>query len=99
MSVYVTEILDQAREILIRDGWCQGVGRDAMGRCCLAEAIWGQEGAQGCLMLRNQEAYYRVCKVLRVRLLSVWNDKPGRTLDEVLDALAKAADIARADNA
>lgn len=100
----VEEILTAAHG-LVRDGWCQGhpavddCGRPVSPTSAFARG-WSAPGALERLWARHEdrfgtalEAYERAHLALAGAVGGVpqaWNDVEGRTLPEVLDALAEA---------
>lgn len=87
------DVLDQAADILERDGWTQGE--------------WGFTGQPHCIdggliAAANTDADYSgaleaIAVHLRTTHLLAWNDADGRTADEVLAALRDtAADLRHA---
>lgn len=94
------EIL-MATEANLRDhGWCQGVQRDVQGRFCLRgallrgiESVWGGPRATN-----FWPAYDNLMQRLTNRTDPtvtpvIWQDRPGRTFEEVLEAI----DLVRRD--
>lgn len=98
MSENVSEILETAADVIEKRGWTQGVYVDANGVCML--------GAISTAVTGDPRLYWRdianffpgqtpVVKALSAYLEGEWppqfNDRPGRTKQEVLDALRGAA--------
>lgn len=97
-----TEILRAARA-KVEKGWCQGPpakdgnghatysGSDRACKWCSVGAIWSvldaTTGEQACAEVAIQNA-------LGVTSLAFWNEKPGRTQAEVLEAFDKAIALA-----
>jgi hypothetical protein len=81
------EGLKQTRAILVRDGWCQKTLKDDEGKRCLIGAI-----PIGCF----SPALHALENVTETHGVPRWNDKPGRTKDEVLAAIDKAIRIEEA---
>ncbi len=93
MTAQVAADLRAAAELLRAEGWCQGSYGQAGGPRCMDGAILSVTAYPG--------PYDRALSVMRPVLditattpLAIWNDTPGRTLDEVLDALERAAQAA-----
>lgn len=102
------EVTAQAVELLrrvearLRQGWTQGAwARDARSRrlgasssrarCwCIAGAVWAERDERPPLV--SARALCALRGVCGVDLLG-WNDAPGRTQAEVLDAVAQAIDL------
>jgi hypothetical protein len=85
------EVLDQvslnllaAAEYIEKHGWCQKRASNSLGQVCLFGALNRVTNN-----LSNSE-YDRVYKVLNDQPIN-WNDEPGRTKEEVVNALRKAA--------
>lgn len=101
MPSNAARVLRAAAERIERDGWSQhksGIG-PAPGQCCMMVALQRE-----CDRLSvNAWNVARTALERRVRppggLLSVWNDAPGRTVDEVLEALRGAASDVEANDA
>lgn len=91
-------ILATAADILEADGWCQGVARDQAGRHCALGAIGTAAHKDGANLLTReafelQDAATDMLQAhLEVDWVHEWNDKPGRTKDEVVQALRAAAE-------
>lgn len=86
----VADTLNRAADLIERDGWCQGLGRDADGSRCAAVALHDAQADR--LVWRGA---YRALKArVGTRLVVDWNDTPGRTQAEVVAALRAAADAA-----
>ncbi|MFF5973683.1 hypothetical protein ACFY7C_19360 [Streptomyces sp. NPDC012769] len=96
------EILHTAIEIIERDGWYQGDlddGDDKHGAVCAVGAIeraWsGSSQAFGALYWPDErrEAIDRLNSHVGSYYggIGVWNDHPGRTVEDVILALKKAA--------
>lgn len=89
-------LLDAAR-VLERGGWCQGRVKDYAGQHCALGAI---REVAFCDFL-GKAAERVLARSLRLRpgfgsatpdvMVAEWNDDPGRTADEVVTALRKAA--------
>jgi hypothetical protein len=89
------EILRNAKELLIRDGWCQKLLVSPDGEHCMLGAINS--------FYRCHEHVYRAYQCLRISIggehdcpsvLANWNDTPGRTVDEVLAKFDEAIALA-----
>ncbi len=90
--------LKRARGFVER-GWCQHMGADAKGNVCMS-------GALNRATCHNHSAYLRgevdavrfaVVKAIGWENIPAWNDRPGRTKEEVLAAIDRAIEIARCD--
>lgn len=89
----ISQVLLAAAARIERDGWCQGgCGRDGDRRCMMAAL-----GDEHDLALPTAPSWLTLYRALErhirpgSKLLSVWNDQPDRTVDEVLAALRGAA--------
>jgi hypothetical protein len=107
MTTEVAELLTAARALVLK-GWTQGFyARTPAGECVSPEsetaAAWCLSGA---LMAANDgtyddgmEAEYRAFTLLQEAVAAPipdWNDEPGRTQAEVVEALEKAIEKAMA---
>jgi hypothetical protein len=101
------QILIEARNLLLAEGWIQRDVRSRKGRC-ISGAI--MDAGVHMTPLQRQEAQTKARDVLRslvsvkqhwfVRLfggkrvwLSTWNDAPGRTKDEAIALFDRAIDV------
>lgn len=79
------QILTQAAELIRRHGWVQRkFGSDGGGFCLIGALIHASPS-------RYEDAYARVSQELGERSLISWNDAEGRTQEEVLELLERAA--------
>jgi hypothetical protein len=88
------EILRSAKELLIRDGWCQKLLVSPDGEHCIVGALGNSvhkhmHRAYQCLEI----SIWGHCDNYRNSLTS-WNDTPGRTVDEVLAKFDEAIALA-----
>lgn len=91
--------LEDAAEILDKDGWCQGKGEDSQGRHCLLNAVstahvrrTGQglnptEDLTDALDLHGEPTAFADGQPYA----HVWNDHPTRTKEQVIDRLMRGA--------
>jgi hypothetical protein len=91
----IKENLQAAAAIIRERGWCQNQGSDADGGCCLARALGEAERATGA----TGEFVLAAMSCMHIRSLGIkdaikWNDTPGRTKEEVLELLERAAETA-----
>lgn len=92
MSAQVAADLRAAAEVLRCDGWTQGELTDANGCHCVLGAFY----KAGCLAMPGAaDQVFR--DHIGVGSLAAWNDREGRTAEEVIAALEAAADAAEAD--
>lgn len=106
-----SEVLDRAADLLERDGWCQGALHDSAGRMCAVGALRRAIVVQVDLDPSTLGQVDEVEEAARRRLMAVadprgwvgaggvpdWNDREGRTFQDVLDTFRKAAKNARLD--
>jgi len=92
MSDQVADVLDDAADLLEREGWIQGAATAPEGYCVegAIEAVTGQSVA---LVSPRDDASDAESALRRIvgRRAYQWNDAPGRTKPEVLDAFRAAA--------
>lgn len=81
----------EAAARLLEKGWTQGVYEDC-GAFCLSGAIYEVVGRGGDVVPAREY----VKKAIGIISLVGWNDEPGRTQAEVVSAVRKAAELARA---
>lgn len=88
------EILQKARDILSQRGWCQKKPTDAKGHVC---AITALEEAYEWAQTRSIGAYQALRDVLprNSHFVSVYNDSPKRTMEEVLTLYDHAIERAK----
>ena len=99
-------VLTKAQDVLREYGWRQGNGEDERSGYCVLDAVdKATEVLWGAGLCEKDENYYRSLEAFYtcIRTLDVlvegrelssivsWNDKNGRTQQEVLDMLARAA--------
>lgn len=82
-----SEVLRAGYDRLLIEGWGQG---SSYPKPCVGQALGWHDGA-----LR----YMRTAVGHPSRSVALWNDWPGRTFDEVCDALQTAIKLAEADEA
>ena len=87
----IDEFLEQAREVLITKGWIQHSCVDDTGRVCLIQALW--DVGEGTWMEPYEYLQQRLGEVP-----IIWNDAPGRTVDEVIAMLREEAENWRTRN-
>ena len=104
-NITVLEVLVRARAN-VKKGWCQeSSAKDTYGfsvaywqpeACfwCIMGAIWKACGSIDAIHGEKAEAVIR--DILDEKYISQWNDKPGRTKQEVLDLFDKAISIEQA---
>lgn len=90
-----SDILRAAADIIEERGWTQGIAALGSGPTCAGIALdqaWstltGEEEWWG----RNQTLHRAVCARIGTDSMIVWNDVPGRTVEEVLAMLRSVAD-------
>jgi hypothetical protein len=88
------EVIEKAIGIIDERGWCQHMEEDDDGRVCLNRAL---DLAMPIRPLSSARVRMRVRRAVSLdpsvlgSLLSVWNDEPGRTVEDVVLALKHAA--------
>lgn len=105
IDLMAAELIDRAADRIERDGWAQDPGRDG-DSCCAFLAIvdecddrhLGSGETEGVVAFLRQEIKEEL-GFFSTAYVSVvgWNDEPGRTKEEVLAAMRKAAGRARGD--
>ncbi len=75
--------LKNIRWVLLTNGWCQKHERN-MGQHCLIGAI-KEERMHTCLV--KEQAMENIESMVAPSWISEWNDRPGRTVDEVFDLI------------
>ncbi len=83
----VADDLDAAADYLRTFGWCQNIYGGGGGPACMRGAMMQNQNAGP----EDEAAIYAVIRVIRSISIASWNDSPGRTADEVIDALMEAA--------
>lgn len=82
-----------AAELLERDGWCQGHFKNKVGQRCLRGALIAATANDGYINTKRLvEATEAIEAAHDGRFYgATWNDRPGRTADEVIALLREAA--------
>jgi hypothetical protein len=87
----ITEVLLGAADYIEQHGWCQGMGRNGEA-VCVAVAL---KIVAGYRIFIAEEAGRRLARSLGIGLyrysIPCWNDEPGRTQVEVVEALRNVA--------
>jgi hypothetical protein len=96
MSEQVADLLDDAADLLERSVWLQGRA-GGVGEFCAESVLWSAAGGRDITGEQNalRLAAYRALAGLTTYPPFIWNDRPGRTKQEVLDAFRKAAKYQR----
>lgn len=84
------EILEGAADLIERDGWCQGHAMNDAGEMCLMQAL--------VFTASGMCEFHKLRRILGHAIdepIVEWNDRPGRTKEEVITALREAAKMAR----
>jgi hypothetical protein len=101
MSAQTAAVLDAARDLVVRDGWRQGIRPEDAAvtdrRRCPLVAIATADKA---LLAKNgRTRFFDAADAFRAvipdKSVTRWNDGDGRTEQEVLDAFTTAADRER----
>jgi len=109
MSDEMAEVLAGSREYIAEHGWTQDTMENRDGEVCSTGGIVrSQHWSQDDHLPYDAKSLEEVCRVLvpvisddpsslidPVGTVLHWNDMPGRTMQEVLDAFAKAEKIER----
>lgn len=88
MSEDVVAVLVRAKERIVERGWCQNTLESHDGRLCLMGALGEPED------LATSRAWECV-ECVTTEFFELWNDAPGRTEADVLDALDRAIRLAK----
>lgn len=93
----VQEDAQAVKQVLQEHGWCQGGYRDSHGRVCLLGAIFYMAVIEQIDEAEHDALVDAIRAKLRDRMefmlpgmivpISLWNDKPGRTVEEVYELL------------
>lgn len=102
----VSQTLRAARELIVRDGWCQGISRGSQ-RCAdyaIRDAVRGHrsgfEVPDFQQRFTDSIGYLSVAATGKTSLSTItWNDAEGRTVEEVLAAFDGAICLAKRDEA
>jgi hypothetical protein len=94
MSAQTAAVLDAAPDLIVRDGWRQGPRAEGEDGLCAGEAIAVADkainGGHG-RTARMMAARRALAAVIGTEAIGIWNDAPGRSVSEVLDAFTTAA--------
>lgn len=97
MNKPVSQVLEEAAEVLETSGWCQGIFQNIRGEHCMAGAIGkvvledDQISHATMLNWRFIPAVIALEKELPGIYIPNWNDATGRTKEEVVDKLMDVA--------
>lgn len=92
MTAY--QALDRALHIIDERGWTQRKPVDEAGHLCLLAAVWMATPRLGDT---RREAIGMLTAVIGVNDVVVWNDRPGRKVGSVRQALLDAMSLARSE--
>lgn len=82
------ELCERAAWWLEVKGWCQGAYSTSDGAHCVIGAIWAVSNAMGVRPAVWWDALHELARRTGTdEPLFMWNDKPGRTVEEVLALL------------
>lgn len=76
---------EAAKTILLESGWVQETMSDGTGRMCMGAALFRATRGHDTAWVRVWEKRHPVTSI--DRYVTTWNDKFGRTFDEVMDEL------------
>lgn len=85
-----SKILFRAAQIIERDGWCQDVLVDELGRVCAVGAIDKAQTGDPEAMGGNYEPIQKLENLIGADVVN-WNNAPERTAEEVIDMLVIAS--------
>lgn len=92
----IADLLEQAADLLETEGWCQMTLRNPEGARCAVGALHKISGntrlkraAQEWLAMRLN--IFALANMYVGAQLVLWNDSPGRTIDEVIDLFKETA--------
>jgi hypothetical protein len=91
MSDATADVLDDAADLLEREGWIQRDDKTEHGRCAVGALIETESEHRWAARDRLLLEIGRSCRTNPTRRLMIWNDAPGRTKQQVLDAFRAAA--------
>lgn len=91
MSYEVARVLQDAAEVLEKEGWTQDNYKDQYGYCALGSINMALGVAATAMDSHQHLATAALEDVIGTPFVATWNDSPGRTKDEVLDAFHAAA--------
>lgn len=100
-----SEILDRTISILFEHGWTKGRFHNDAGEVCVRGALAFARGEEKIFLHTpyDREEHYIVKACPRIvgshGWISMWNDHPDRTFDEVIEVLEKAKKLALIDEA
>lgn len=89
--VSARRILEEAAKVIETRGWCRRRYETADGRVCASMAMSVAMDALGADYVGEDGARRRMCREIDNDSIVHWNDKRGRTKDEVLAAFRQAA--------
>jgi hypothetical protein len=92
----VKEILVKAKDILCTKGWIQGTF-EKDGACCALGALGNATGDVAGCYFDEVEAEHVLRRVVPNGRIVAFNDTPGRTKEEVLEAFDQAIALASAE--
>ncbi len=86
--------LQRARSLVER-GWCQYQGDDGLGNVCASTAL--NRATNRNQSFSTDHARFALVSAIEWENIPAWNDHPGRTKAEVLEAFDRAIEITRRD--
>lgn len=87
-----------AADLLEEHGWCQGMARSANGKHCISGGLFEvthsslSDLSRGCCRMYEEALQLVQMTISRINIPE-WNDRPGRTKEEAVDALRRASRI------
>lgn len=88
------DVLNAAADLIEENGWCQGWSEDSLGRHCTLGAVAAVGKPEPAEVITNAVEHLR--RATGVVGVASWNDEDGRTKEEVVETLRKAAALAEA---
>lgn len=94
----VKDLADKAIEVLERDGWCQGFLTNSQGQHCLLGAM---NQAHYNDEVGDFHQFYELRQAVSAHIyngtgdassITLWNDTPGRTREDVIELLRRAGE-------
>lgn len=90
------EILNKAADLLETNGWCHGYYKDMDGNLCAAGATYEADHSGSVDADHVLLEYVSTQRDIPWPSVEAWNDTPGRTPEEVIEAMRAAAVIEQA---
>lgn len=89
-----SEVLKQARQVIVDKGWCQGFAEESDGRVCMIGALDKIARMEETIYEKARLALlFAIPRVQAADSVSGWNDVKGRTKEEVLAVFDRAIQL------